>query len=575
MDTTLTLENVVVQLVRAVYRDFDWQITQVDHPDYGGLFAPDSGLASASHGGTLRFIMVCGLLAHLHVTQPGVLPDNAPDADTLLQRMDIACDFALKAQRPSGLTDLLSTNFDSSPDTGFNVELMCALTDVARGTPSLAANLAKVETFIRRAVEGMKTGGFHTPNHRWVITSALTQAARLFPDLDVSETVNAYLREGFDADEEGAYIERSVGIYDTVSNRALLFIAENWPDDETRQSALDAVTRNLEFDLHLLHPDGSAETGLSRRQDYGTRAVPLALIMPLMVCGKITGNDRFIKAAQWLWARAHASNALSSTAHGGERVVDAHWHTYALLKYGTLPQTQAEIPANYVRYYPRNQIWRVRDSDISASVFGSVTRLMTLVYGQVTLSSVKINHAYFGVGKFIAETMAADDSSVTLHSSGVQHPHKPGYELPLGRPVDPDQWDDTFAERDYRPLPPAESTLTVTVVDGGFDFHFQSLKALDGVPVQIALDFPAGGVWETDDTALVTAPGLTIFLKSGTGTLRFGSDVIHINGGKAENRYFEQRHSEPVPHDHVRVLLAFLTPVDHRFSLRLSHGWSG
>ena len=56
--------------------------------------------------------------------------------------------------------------------------------------------LDKIEQFIRRAVPGMMDGGFHTPNHRWVIAAALSQAARLFPDLDVRRAVDVYLAEG-------------------------------------------------------------------------------------------------------------------------------------------------------------------------------------------------------------------------------------------------------------------------------------------------------------------------------------------------------------------------------------------
>ena len=77
----------------------------------------------------------------------------------------------------------------------------------------------------------MMDGGFHTPNHRWVIASALAQAARFSPDQDVRRTVNAYLTEGVDLDAEGFFIERSVGVYDAVNTRSLLLIAENygWP----------------------------------------------------------------------------------------------------------------------------------------------------------------------------------------------------------------------------------------------------------------------------------------------------------------------------------------------------------
>src|SRR5690606_12442083 len=94
-----------------------------------------------------------------------------------------------------------------------------------------------------------------------------------FPDLDVAKVVEAYLAEGIDIDAEGAFIERSVGVYDAVNNRSLLFIHEHWDCP----AALPAVQRSLDFDLYLLHADGTAETGLSRRQDYGTREVAIGL----------------------------------------------------------------------------------------------------------------------------------------------------------------------------------------------------------------------------------------------------------------------------------------------------------
>jgi hypothetical protein len=565
MTTALTLKNVVPHLVQNIIRDFNWQNMDAEHPDYGGLVSSGSGLAEASHGGTIRFIMACGLVVYIGEHVPDSLPEQSPSAETILQRMSLALDFALRAQRPSGLTDLRSTNYDSSPDTGFNVELMCALTDVTRTSAQLADNLKKVETFIRRGVGGMLTGGFHTPNHRWVIISALSQAGKLFDDLEVAEVIQSYIAEGFDVDEEGAYIERSVGIYDTVSNRALLHFAESWTNPDDVQLALDAIQRNLDFDLHLLHPDGTAETGLSRRQDYGNRAVPVSLVMPLLMCGQITDNPVYIRAAQWLWEKA-----LTSTTF--ENVIDVHWHTFVLLKYGEPEPSTATLPTDFIRHFPLNQIWRVRQGKLSASVFGSATRLMTFSYGAILLNSIKISQTYFGVGHFIAETMTAEGQSITLHSSGIQKPHKPGYELPLGHPVPPEKWGEMMKERDYRPIPPAESTLKVTPVDDGFDFHYRTVDGLDQVAVQVAFDFPAGGIWETDDTALITQPGQTIFLKSGTGFLRYGDDVICIQPGADGHRYHAMRHAEPVPNDHIRILLTFLTPVDHQFSIRVFSG---
>ena len=92
--------------------------------------------------------------------------------------------------------------------------------------------------------------------------------------------------------------------------------------------------------------------------------------------------------------------------------------------------------------------------------------------------------------------------------------------------------------------------------------------------MQIAFDFPAGGFWETSDTAFRTANGQQIFLKRGQGQMRFDNDVIVISPGANAHLYESMRASEPVSEGLCRVLLTFLTPVSHRFSLRVTRGVS-
>lgn len=562
MESSLSLQSLIPYLVNRVNRDFHWQIMDETHPHFGAFFSKGSGLEEAGHGGTTRFVMSCGLLLLVIEGHPDILPSETPSQADLIHRMLIALDYMHRAQRPSGLLDLRSTNYDSSPDTGFVVEQLCALTSIASGSALLVEPLKQIESFIRRAVPGMLVGGFHTPNHRWVIVSALSQAGTLFDGLEVDDVIKSYIAEGFDADEEGAYIERSVGIYDTVSNRALMFFAENWDNPTDVDAALDAVNRNLDFDLHLLHADGTAETGLSRRQDYGIRTIPIPLITPLLQYHANRSAPQYVAAAHWFWEKATAT----------DRQHEVSWQVYTLLKYGEPPPPTVALPTEFVNFYPKNKIWRLRKGDISASVFGDATRLMTLTYGEIELSSIKISQTYFGVGHFIAETLNAEDNWVSLYSSGVQKPHKPGYELPLNRPVSPESWSDAFKDRAVYPVPPAESELRIEAVDDGFDFHFHTLDGLDQVPVQIAFDFPAGGYWETDDTALQTQPGQVIFLKRGYGHLRIGDDVIRIEGGAEGHRYYTMRHAEPVPIDQVRILITFITPVDHHFTIRLFRG---
>ena len=265
---------------------------------------------------------------------------------------------------------------------------------VVQIVPAWSTLLDKLEQFVRRAVAGMLTGGFHTPNHRWVIASALVQAHALFPDLDVAATVDAYLAEGIDVDAEGLFIERSIGVYDAVNDRSWLLIAERRECPE----ALDAVARNLDLDLHFLHADGTAETGLSRRQDYGTRTVPLGLAHCYLLYNALRPNSVYVQAAQMFWEK--------SDAPAGHLL----WLAYPLLKYGDPAPPDAMLPDDFALFLPLNGIWRARRGRLSASAFRNTTRLFSFVYGKAELSCVKISQTYFGhnTGRFISDDHGRD-----------------------------------------------------------------------------------------------------------------------------------------------------------------------
>jgi hypothetical protein len=509
------------------------------HPERGGIVNPQADMADPKM--TELFILCAG---YADLTGGELAPAVQ---DHVLQ----AADFLLHAQRPSGLLDLLSVNYDSSPDTGFTVQALCALIEAARlhkaNTPWWEQLLGRVERFLRRAVPGMLTGGFHTPNHRWVMASALAQACALFPDMSVAATVDAYLAEGFDIDDEGEFIERSAAIYDAVCDRSLLFLAECWD----AAGALDAVQRNLRFNLDLLHGDGTIDTGLSRRQDYGARPVPAGLIDSYLRSHHHQPNPAFVNAAWALWEQFPAHDPALP------------WLCYAVLKYGEPPTVNTDLPDNFSRHYPHNGIWRIRRGRLSASVYQQTTRLLTLVSGCAELCSVRISQTYFGqyIGRFAGDAMHVDGDTCVLRSEGRSNPRRPGYELPLGRPVPHDRWDEALKDRSIRRLPPALSTLAVRALPDGLELRYTTLDGLERVAAQIAFDFPAGGIWETADCRMQPAAGQVIFLKHGAGEMRYGNDAIRIVSGAYAHGMWAMRDAETAP-DCVRVLLTFLTPVD-------------
>ncbi len=519
--------------------------------DRGGVVRPDWGIAEPT--GTSGLVAIGGLLHIAREMRPEATPPQ-PDGPSLLERMSLALDYLRRVQRPSGLIDLRDCNYDSSPDAGFAVQALCPVIELGRplrgGDAAWDAVLAEIEEFVRRLTVGMLDGGFHTPNHRWVMSAALTWAGSLFPDIAAEPVVDAYVAEGCDADADGAFIERSAGVYDAICDRSLLILWRHRRDE----AALRAALANLELNLHMLHPDGTIETGASRRQDSGTRPVPGNMASAYLMANDVRPDRRYAAAADLIWRRSRGDAAGLTS--------------FMLMRRDRgIALDPTAFPFDFRSLFPAIGLWRMRRGAMSATAFGGRTRLLTLVFGEAELSALKISQSYFGTGRFVGDSMVETEDGCVLRSEGVVDVHRPGYDLPLGRPIEPTRWLETRAERDWRPLPPCVSELRLTETANGLDAAYRTLDGMAGVTAQIALDFPPGGVWETGDTCLRPVAGQVIFLKGGNGAMRYGHDVIEIGPGADAHRMWAMRDAEPAP-SHVRILLTFETPVNHCLHLR-------
>jgi hypothetical protein len=300
--------------------------------------------------------------------------------------------------------------------------LLVALDDsdlLDTASDAVAASVSTARRFMARAANAVRTGGVHTPNHRWVVCSALAYAYRLFDEPAFLRRIDEWISEGIDIDEDGQYAERSAGIYSAVSSEALLSVALL----AGRPELLDPVRRNLEATLLLTQPDGRIETVASRRQDqYDTTCTWVRYFIPYRVLAALDENGHFAGAANDLLRIALSSGVPSPSVESLLGV--AMWfaaHPEARLPMPRpLPAIDA-LPTS--RLFHAARLYRLRSPASSLSVFGGRDRptngivghdtsgrstnptVLTFTYKTISIRGLRVLPRFFGTG-YLRPTLA-------------------------------------------------------------------------------------------------------------------------------------------------------------------------
>ncbi|EOS57694.1 hypothetical protein [Paenibacillus barengoltzii] len=238
------------------------QVLDPENRFYGGVIDPANGIAWPSHGGTPKdmAIWACALVNE---------DSRFYHSETLLKRLELAAQFMLRSQHADGSITPPWTNLHSPPDTAFVVSGLAQVYELLDAHTVEYAPVRKaaeeIRLFLERTLPVLLTGGCHTPNHRWVLCSALGFMYKLTGRPELKERAEAWLAEGIDCTEDGEWTERSNGIYNAVSDIVMIFAAEQLG----LPALLEPVRRNLRMMAYLIHPDGEVVTDYSGRQDYG------------------------------------------------------------------------------------------------------------------------------------------------------------------------------------------------------------------------------------------------------------------------------------------------------------------
>lgn len=501
------------------------QQTDPRHPGFGG-YADEYGLFHANSAAWLAHACMAAFAC------PGSKFHSRP---LMVQRARAAAEFLRKAQHEDGTIDLLTTNFHSTPDLGFVMHHAAAAVELARMAKAREAEAA-LAPFLQRGKHALLSGGVHTPNHRWVVCEALAMLHHLEPDERCLRRIREWTAEGIDIDEDGQYSERSTGVYNPITNKALLVTALR----AAMPGLLEPVRRNLESMLYLLHPDGELVTEISTRQDQFTRATMERYWFPLRYMALMDGNGR--------WA------ALVSSIE--ERAA-------SLSEYLRYPELQRPLPPpqplpdDYHRLMKSLRIARIRRGAWDATVLmNGGSRFLTLRHGSCAIEGVRFAAAFFGKGQFRCERWEPAPGGYRLMQQ-----LEGWYYQPLGAPagLTMEDYRAALARRQRSEIQRLSCEALVTETGRSIAVRIRA-AGTENVPLAVEVILRDTAELRGADPA--PAAEKSFLLRNGFAEVRDGGRGWRFGPGLATHAWTQIRGAEPKPPGQSIYVCGF-TPFDH------------
>lgn len=466
----------------------------------------------------------------------------------VLKEVEEATKAMLKFQHSDGTIDLLSTNFHSTPDTAFVLENIVPAYKFLKKSKTKGAETALelLKTFLKNAGEALIVGGIHTPNHRWVVSAALTKLNELFPDTRYVGRIAQWLAEHIDIDPDGQYNEKSTNSYSPIVNRSLIIIAKGMNKPEL----LDPVRKNLKMTLYYVHPNGEVVTEASNRQDKGT----IGNMSRYYYCYRymaLVDNDGEMAAM----CRQIEKTSTTAQLAG---YLDYFLEDPLLWKE---PSADKPLPTHYAKAFPHSGVVRIRRGNWDTTLLSNNTSWLTFQRGNAVLQGMRVAASFFGKGQFQADKIEQMGDTWVLTRS---------LEGPYFQPIAPDKIapDGDWAKMPKSERPQSEVQKLETIVkikeaNNGLEIEI-SMDGTEGVPVSFELIFRAGGTFAGVTKSI--AKDNAYLLTSESGAYTVGNDSIHFGPGKVEHKGIQLRGALPAM-DAPTVYLTGFTPFKHVLKL--------
>lgn len=461
-----------------------------------------------------------------------------------LKDVEDAARAMLKFQHSDGTIDLLSTNFHSTPDTAFVLEnIVPAYKFLTKSKTTGSENaLSLLRDFLKNAGEALIVGGVHTPNHRWVVSAALTKLNELFPNKRYLDRIDQWLAEHIDIDPDGQYTEKSTNSYSPIVNRSLIIMAKGLNKPEL----IEPVLKNLEMTMYYVHPNGEVVTEASNRQDKGT----------IGNMSKYYYSYRFMALEKNNGQMAAMARQIEKTSTKEQLAGFLDYFLEDPSLWQELPADKP-LPVNYARAFPYSGLVRIRRNNWDATILSNNTSWLTFHKGDAVLQALRVASSFFGKGQFQATEIKQDGNNWVLEQK-LDGPYFQPHEKENISP-DGDLSKMPKGLRKKSEIQELSSMVKIQEVKNGLEVEI-NMTGTSGVPVALELIFRSGGVFSGVDKSSIRDNAYLLARERGSYTL--GQNSINFGPGKVEHKNIQLRGSAPAM-ESPSVYITGFTPFKH------------
>jgi hypothetical protein len=535
--------NWLLRLIKTNDNQLDRQrqlrVSDANNPAYGGYL--DGAEIPNAHS-TVAFIRTAGCAL--------ASPESRHfRSESVTKELEDALKYLLKIQHSDGTIDLLSTNFHSTPDTGFIVKWLVPVYSIVlrEDGARYAAQLELLKTFLLKAGKCLIIGGIHTPNHRWVVSAALTKLNEVWPNARYGTRIDEWLGEHIDMDPDGQYDEKSTLIYSALTDRVLITIAKG----ANKPELYEYVRRNLMMTTYYIHPNGEIVTDASGRQDKAALGTLEGYYYPYRFMALKDQSGVFSAICKEIEDTV-LEKSVSQLAYFLED--PSLWRE--------LPK-RTSLPTSYAKAFPYSGLVRIRRGVWDATIISQNPTFLSFHKGYAVLQGIRFSSSFFGKGQF---------QGTEIRLEGMDYVLEQKLEGPYYQPYPKDSIDSTGdwnkmpqRNREQSEIQYLTSIARIRENSTGVECDIE-ISGTDGVPVSLELIFREGG--EFQNVVPVTAEKDTYLLQTDeVGTYTFKNDRLTFGPGLAEHKGVLLRGALPRMSAPTVYLTGF-TPFKH--TIRIS-----